>query len=50
MLTQKGQMKIHFYSPNLMIFEKKHLNDVEIHTFSHIQVHTIIIKFFFLNL
>jgi hypothetical protein len=27
-LTEKGQMKVHFYNPNPMIFQKKHLNDV----------------------
>jgi len=26
-------MKIHFYNPNQVIFQKKHLNDVEIHIF-----------------
>jgi hypothetical protein len=42
-LTQKGRMKVHFYSPNPMIFQKKHLKDVEVHTFFHFQVHTTII-------
>jgi hypothetical protein len=44
-LTQKGQMKVHFYSPNSMIFQKKHLNDVEVHIFSHFQIHTTIMVF-----
>jgi hypothetical protein len=30
-------------SPNLMIFQKKHLNDIEIHIFFHFQVHNTII-------
>jgi len=42
-LTQKGQMKIHFYRPNLVIFQKQHLNDVEVHIFFHFQIHTTII-------
>jgi len=33
-LDQNGWMKIHFYNPNLVIFQKKHLNDVEVHIFS----------------
>jgi hypothetical protein len=33
--TQKGQMKVHFYSPSPMIFQEEHLNDVEIHIFFH---------------
>jgi hypothetical protein len=49
MFTQKGWMKVHFYSPNLVIFQKKHLNDVEVHTFFHFQVHTTIIFYLFLT-
>jgi len=41
-LTQKGQMKVHLYSPNLVILKKKHLNDVEVHIFFHFQVCTTI--------
>jgi hypothetical protein len=43
MLTQKGLMKVHYYSPNLVIFQKKRLNDVEVHNFFHFQVDTTII-------
>jgi hypothetical protein len=39
-------MKLHFYSPNPMIFQKKHLNDVKVHIFFHFQVHTMIIIIF----
>jgi hypothetical protein len=42
-LTQIGQMKVHFYNPNLVIFPKKYLNDVVVHIFFHFQVHTTII-------
>jgi len=35
--------EIHFYNPNPVIFEKKHLNDVEFNTFFHFQIHTTII-------
>jgi hypothetical protein len=45
-LTKKGWMKVHFYNPNLVIFQNKPLNDVEINTFFHFQVHTTIIKIF----
>jgi hypothetical protein len=42
-LTQKGQMKVHFYDINTMVFQKKHLTNVEVHIFFHLQVHTTII-------
>ncbi len=32
-LNQNGWMKIHFYNPNLVNFQKRHLNDVEVHIF-----------------
>jgi hypothetical protein len=47
MLTQKGRMKVHFYNPNPVIFQKKHLNDVEVNTFFHFQIHTTIIFIIF---
>jgi hypothetical protein len=46
-LTQQGQMKIHFYNPNPVIFQKKHLNDVEVQNFFfHFQVHITIMFFY----
>jgi hypothetical protein len=43
----KGWMKVHFYSLNLVIFQKHNLNDVEVHIFFHFQIHTTIIHLFF---
>jgi len=45
--SPKKVMKVHFYSPNPMIFQKTHLNDVEVHIFFHFQVHATIIYLFF---
>jgi hypothetical protein len=42
-LNQNGWMKIHFYSPNLVIFQKKHLNDLEVHIFFPFQIHNTMI-------
>jgi hypothetical protein len=36
--SQKGRMKVHFYSPNPIKFPKINLNDVEVHTFFHFEV------------
>ncbi len=42
-LDQNYYLKVHFWSPNLVIFQRKHLNGVEIHIFFHFQIHTTIV-------
>jgi hypothetical protein len=38
--SSKKGMKVHFYDPNPVIFQKTNLNNVVVHIFFHSQIHT----------